>query len=90
MELEERSISITMLRTNPRFSWWTLLVSSVPCTRSLVQSTTRWVWSVCACAHTWDDNMCPLQQKIRRDREKREERRMGGKQQVGKGKLRDM
>lgn len=30
------------------------------------------------------------QQKIRRDREKREERRMGGKQQVGKGKLRDI
>ena len=30
------------------------------------------------------------QQKIRRDREKREERRMGGKQQVAKGKLRDM
>ena len=31
-----------------------------------------------------------VQQKIRRDREKREERRMGGKQQVAKGKLRDM
>ena len=30
-----------------------------------------------------------LQQKIRRDREKREERRMGGKQQVAKGKLRE-
>lgn len=33
---------------------------------------------------------CDLQQKIRRDREKREERRMGGKQQVAKGKLREM
>ena len=30
-----------------------------------------------------------VQQKIRRDREKREERRMGGKQQVAKGKLRE-
>ncbi len=31
-----------------------------------------------------------VQQKIRRDREKREERRMGGKQQVAKGKHREM
>ncbi len=30
-----------------------------------------------------------LQQKIRRDREKREERRMGGKQQIAKGKLKE-
>ena len=29
------------------------------------------------------------QQKIRRDREKREERRMGGKQQLAKGRLRE-
>ena len=30
-----------------------------------------------------------MQQKIRRDREKREERRMGGKQQLAKGRLRE-
>ena len=33
--------------------------------------------------------MVKLQQKIRRDREKREERRMGGKQQLAKGRLRE-
>lgn len=33
--------------------------------------------------------MTSLQQKIRRDREKREERRMGGKQQIAKGKLKE-
>ena len=34
-------------------------------------------------------NWSTLQQKIRRDREKREERRMGGKQQIAKGKLKE-
>ena len=37
----------------------------------------------------WIDIAVNLQQKIRRDREKREERRMGGKQQLAKGRLRE-